>query len=92
MCIGVDGMAPWLYQSHHTKCTCTRCIPRAFTCKSTQMPLSYQGWEKFTDEAICRLSRELHGIVFLLWGRYAQDKGKVIDPTKHHVLTSAHPS
>lgn len=51
-----------------------------------------KGWEKFTDEAISRLSKERSGIVFILWGKYAQEKGKVIDAKKHHVLTSAHPS
>lgn len=51
-----------------------------------------RGWEKFTDTAIARLSKERSGLVFLLWGKYAQDKGKVIDRKKHVVLTSAHPS
>jgi uracil-DNA glycosylase len=52
-----------------------------------------KGWEKFTDEAVARLSRQHPGLVFLLWGRYAQEKGKVIDKSKrHHVLTAAHPS
>lgn len=51
-----------------------------------------KGWEKFTDAAISRLSKQRSGVVFLLWGRYAQDKGKVIDKSKHHVLTAAHPS
>lgn len=50
------------------------------------------GWETFTDEVISRLSKERSGIVFLLWGRYAQEKGKVIDGKKHQVLTAAHPS
>ena len=51
-----------------------------------------KGWEKFTDEAIRRLSREGSGIVFILGGKYAQDKGKVIDGKKHYILTSPHPS
>jgi len=51
-----------------------------------------RGWEKFTDEAVARLSKERSGIVFLLWGKYAQEKGKVIDKSKHHILASAHPS
>ena len=51
-----------------------------------------KGWEKFTDQAIAKLSKERSGIVFILWGKYAQEKGKVIDAKKHHILTSAHPS
>ncbi len=51
-----------------------------------------KGWEHFTDRAIRELSEQRDGIVFLLWGRYAQQKGAVVDATRHHVLTSAHPS
>jgi uracil-DNA glycosylase len=53
---------------------------------------SKQGWEKFTDEAIRQLSHKRSGIIFLLWGRLAQDKLKLIDCNKHHVLQAAHPS
>ena len=51
-----------------------------------------KGWEQFTDRAIRELSDRREGIVFLLWGRYAQQKGAVVDATRHHVLTAAHPS
>lgn len=51
-----------------------------------------KGWEEFTDAAIEALSDQKEHLVFLLWGRYAQEKGKVIDRKKHHVLTAAHPS
>lgn len=51
-----------------------------------------KGWEGFTDAAIDALSREREGIVFLLWGSYAQRKGRLIDSQRHHVLTSVHPS
>jgi uracil-DNA glycosylase len=51
-----------------------------------------QGWEQFTDAVIAKLAEERTGIVFLLWGSYAQKKGAVIDPKKHCVLTSVHPS
>ncbi len=51
-----------------------------------------QGWEKFTDKVIQLLSEKRSGIVFLLWGRYAQAKADLIDTGKHFVLTSAHPS
>ena len=51
-----------------------------------------KGWERFTDRAIRELSDRREGIVFLLWGRYAQQKGAVVDTARHHVLTAAHPS
>lgn len=50
------------------------------------------GWEMFTDTVVKIISEEKDNVVFLLWGKYAQDKGKVIDVTKHLVLTAAHPS
>lgn len=51
-----------------------------------------KGWEGFTDAAIEALNREREGIVFLLWGSYAQRKGRLIDTQRHHVLTTVHPS
>lgn len=51
-----------------------------------------KGWEKFTDRVIAELSARREGIVFLLWGRYAQQKGTIVDATRHHVLTASHPS
>ncbi|OZS43641.1 uracil-DNA glycosylase [Photobacterium sanguinicancri] len=50
------------------------------------------GWETFTDHVIEALNSQAEGLVFLLWGAHAQKKGKQIDTTRHHVLTSAHPS
>ena len=57
-------------------------------------PGSHQqkGWEEFTDAVIKILSEEKEHLVFLLWGRYAQDKGAFIDEKKHLVLRAAHPS
>jgi uracil-DNA glycosylase len=51
-----------------------------------------QGWETFTDEVIKKISEEKENIVFLLWGGFAKKKSKLIDETKHHILTSGHPS
>ncbi len=51
-----------------------------------------KGWETFTDAVIRCLNDEKEGLVFLLWGKYAQDKGRIIDTKKHLVLTSKHPS
>jgi len=51
-----------------------------------------KGWEKFTDAVIKTLSDKREGIVFLLWGNFAISKKKLIDTTKHHILTSVHPS
>ena len=50
------------------------------------------GWLQFTDAVIRKISEEKKGIVFLLWGKFAQDKQSLIDETKHHVLKAAHPS
>ena len=51
-----------------------------------------KGWEGFTDHVVETLNREREGLVFLLWGSYAQAKGKVIDPRRHKVLKAPHPS
>ena len=51
-----------------------------------------KGWEEFTDAVIRKLSEEREGLVFLLWGAYAQKKGAHIDRAKHLVLTAPHPS
>ncbi len=51
-----------------------------------------KGWETFTDAVIQRINDEKENIVFLLWGKYAQDKGSIIDESKHHVLKAKHPS
>lgn len=51
-----------------------------------------KGWESFTSAVIDVLNREKEGLVFLLWGRYAQDKGALIDRSKHLVLQAPHPS
>jgi len=50
------------------------------------------GWEEFTDAVIDIINRESSGVVFLLWGSYAQRKGRFIDREKHLVLSSVHPS
>ena len=51
-----------------------------------------KGWENFTDAVIRKLSDDRQGIVFILWGRYAQAKEFLIDTSRHHVLKAAHPS
>lgn len=51
-----------------------------------------KGWEQFTDAVIKLLSDQKTGLIFLLWGNYAKQKGAIIDRSKHHVLTAAHPS
>ena len=57
-------------------------------------PGSHQGlgWEGFTDRVVETLNREREGLVFLLWGSYAQAKGRMIDPQRHLVLRAPHPS
>jgi uracil-DNA glycosylase len=57
-------------------------------------PASHQnkGWENFTDAIIKNLSDKRSGLIFLLWGSFAQAKVNLIDTQKHHVLKAAHPS
>lgn len=57
-------------------------------------PGSHQkkGWETFTNETIKAISNKKKGVVFLLWGRFAQEKENLIDAKKHHILKAAHPS
>ncbi len=50
------------------------------------------GWGEFTDAVIKYISDNCEGVVFLLWGRFAQSKKALIDQSKHHVLEAAHPS
>uniref|UniRef100_A0A6I8NJW4 Uracil-DNA glycosylase n=2 Tax=Ornithorhynchus anatinus TaxID=9258 RepID=A0A6I8NJW4_ORNAN len=51
-----------------------------------------RGWEQFTDAVVSWLNENLDGLVFMLWGAYAQKKGSSIDRKRHHVLQTAHPS
>lgn len=51
-----------------------------------------KGWEQFTNQVIRRLNEKATPIVYILWGRAAQDKEKLIDTSKHEVIKSVHPS
>ncbi len=51
-----------------------------------------KGWEIFTDKVITELSEKQEGIIFLFWGKYAQNKASIIDEKKHTVMKAAHPS
>ena len=51
-----------------------------------------QGWENFTNAVIQEISVGKEDVIFLLWGRFAQDKEKLIDKNKHHILRAPHPS
>jgi uracil-DNA glycosylase len=59
-----------------------------------KQPASHQGqgWETFTNQVIRTISDLRAGIVFLLWGRFAQEKAELIDTSKHYILKAAHPS
>lgn len=61
---------------------------RAHTAASHQR----KGWEMFTDEVIRKLSELRKGIVFILWGSYAQSKIPLIDQSNHYIIKSVHPS
>jgi len=58
------------------------------------MPGSHQkkGWEGFTDQVIKTISDKKEGVVFILWGSFAQAKAELIDKQKHHIIKSPHPS
>ncbi|MFB6453703.1 uracil-DNA glycosylase [Chitinophaga sp. Hz27] len=66
----------------------------AFLTVRAHEPASHSkiGWENFTDAVIRKISEEKRDVVFLLWGRFAQDKQILVDATKHHILKAAHPS
>ena len=51
-----------------------------------------QGWEQFTDKIIKTISEERKGVIFLLWGKFAQKKEKLINLNTHHILKAPHPS
>lgn len=59
---------------------------------ATPMSHSKIGWEQFTDAVIRTVSDQKEGVVFILWGRFAQQKEVLIDKNKHFVLKAAHPS
>lgn len=50
------------------------------------------GWETFTDKVIDQLNQHKEGVIFMLWGSHAQKKGAQIDPNRHKVLRTVHPS
>jgi uracil-DNA glycosylase len=66
----------------------------AFLTVRANEPLSHSkiGWEEFTNNVIQLLSEKKEGLVFILWGKFAQQKQSLIDETKHYVLKAAHPS
>jgi len=51
-----------------------------------------KGWETFTNSVIKKISLQKEGVIFLLWGKFAQQKEALINTKKHHVLKAAHPS
>jgi uracil-DNA glycosylase len=57
-------------------------------------PGSHQrrGWENFTHAVISKLSEKRVGVIFLLWGKFAQEKESLIDTNRHYILKAAHPS
>jgi uracil-DNA glycosylase len=57
-------------------------------------PMSHSklGWEKFTNTVIEKISELKENMVFVLWGRFAQEKQSLIDQKKHYIIKSAHPS
>lgn len=60
--------------------------------KNSPASHSKMGWENFTDYIIENISEKNENVVFVLWGAYARSKSKLIDPSKHKIIESAHPS
>ena len=83
---GATSLEPWARQG-------VLLLNSVLTVEAGQ-PTSHSGigWQQFTDAVISTLSERRSGLVFLLWGSYAQQKGRVIDRRKHLVLETAHPS
>ena len=60
--------------------------------KNSPASHSKMGWENFTDYIIENISEKNENVVFVLWGAHARSKNKLIDPSKHKIIESAHPS
>jgi uracil-DNA glycosylase len=60
--------------------------------KSTPGSHQKQGWEEFTDSVIQTISDKKESVVFILWGKFAEQKAILIDESKHCIITSSHPS
>ena len=60
--------------------------------KNSPASHSKMGWENFTDYIIENISEKNENVIFVLWGTYARSKNKLIDPSKHKIIESAHPS
>ncbi len=56
------------------------------------MSHAHSGWETFTDAVIANVSEQKEKVIFVLWGRFAQQKEHLIDQQKHTILKAAHPS
>ncbi len=83
---GTGNLSPWASQGV--------LLLNAYLTVEAKTPMSHSqiGWGIFTDTVIQKLSDLKEHLVFLLWGRFAQDKQVLIDETKHLVLKAAHPS
>lgn len=83
---GATSLEPWARQG-------VLLLNSVLTVRAGQ-PTSHSGigWQQFTDAVISTLSARCEGLVFLLWGRIAQEKQALIDASRHHVLLAAHPS
>lgn len=83
---GATSLEPWARQG-------VLLLNSVLTVRAGQ-PTSHSGigWQQFTDAVISTLSARCEGLVFLLWGRFAQEKQSLIDASRHHVLLAAHPS
>lgn len=86
MPLHIGNLMPWAAQG-------VLLLNSVLTVRANQ-PASHAkiGWINFTDAVIKKISTEKAGVIFLLWGKFAQQKKALIDTKKHHILIAAHPS
>jgi len=86
MSLEKGDLTPWAKQG-------VLLLNAALTVRANE-PFSHSqiGWAQFTDAVIRKIDKEKEGVIFLLWGKFAQEKQQLINATRHHVLKAAHPS
>ncbi|MBX3253575.1 MAG: uracil-DNA glycosylase [Chitinophagaceae bacterium] len=86
MQVGKGNLTRWAQQG-------VLLLNAALTVRANE-PFSHSkiGWAQFTDAVISKIVEQKEGVIFLLWGKFAQEKQALIDETRHYVLKAAHPS
>ncbi len=91
--LGLQGRTLWTGDLSHWAQQGVLLLNATLTVRARQAGShQHKGWESFTDAVVHHLAEDKEGLVFMLWGKYAQEKGAHIDPFKHLVLSAPHPS